>query len=110
MGFLDVVKNALKGVVTAPAPTVAAEPVRPAPTSTEPTGTEVTGGGPTGTGPTGTEPEAAPTFTTYTIRTGDTLRDIGARHGVSREELARLNGIDEPDLLFPGQELRIPTG
>jgi LysM repeat protein len=99
MGFLDVVKNALKGVVTAPAPTVAAEPVRPAPTSTEPTGTEVTG----------TEPEAAPTFTTYTIRTGDTLGDIGARHGVSREELARLNGIDEPDLLFPGQELRIPT-
>jgi LysM repeat protein len=104
MGFLDVVKNALKGVVTAPAPTVAAEPVRPAPTSTEPTGTEVTG-----TEQTGTEPEAAPTFTTYTIRTGDTLGDIGARHGVSREELARLNGIDEPDLLFPGQELRIPT-
>jgi LysM repeat protein len=100
MGFLDVVKNALKGVVTAPAPTVAAEPVRPAPTETQPTGT----------GPTGTEPEAARAFTTYTIRTGDTLGDIGARHGVSREELAHLNGIDEPDLLFPGQELRIPTG
>ena len=55
------------------------------------------------------EAPAEPTFTTYTIRTGDTLGDIGARHGVTREELARLNGIDEPDLIFPGQELRIPT-
>ncbi len=53
--------------------------------------------------------EPAPVFTTYTIRTGDTLGDIGARHGVARAELARLNDIDEPDLIFPGQELRIPT-
>ena len=92
MGFLDSVKNALKGVVAAPAPSVAPELVRSP----------------------GAPPETAPeapdrTFTTYTIRTGDTLGEIGARHGVTREELARLNGIDEPDLIFPGQELRVPT-
>jgi LysM repeat protein len=51
----------------------------------------------------------APSTTTYTVRTGDTLGDIGARYGVTREEIARLNGIEEPDLIFPGQELRIPT-
>lgn len=51
----------------------------------------------------------APELTTYTIRTGDTLADIGARHGVARDELARLNDIAEPDLIFPGQELRIPA-
>lgn len=92
MGLLDSVKKALKGAVTAPAPSTAPEPVSPAAEQS------------------GTAPEApARTFTTYTIRTGDTLGDVGARHGVTREELARLNGIDEPDLIFPGQELRIPT-
>ena len=93
MGFLDSVKNALKGVVTAPAPRRRApEPGAPPPSRA------------------GRRQEApAPTFTTYTIRTGDTLGDIAARHGVTRDELARLNGIDEPDLIFPGQELRIPT-
>lgn len=92
MGFLDTVKNALKGVVAAPAPSAAAEPVRrPA------------------APPVAERESPVPTFTTYTIRTGDTLGDIGARHGVTREDLARLNGIEEPDLIFPGQELRIPT-
>ena len=55
------------------------------------------------------EAPAEPAYATYTVRTGDTLGDIGARHGVTRDELARLNGIDEPDLIFPGQELRIPA-
>ena len=91
MGFLDSVKNALKGVVTAPA----SHPSEPVDAPAAPT--EAAGEAP------------APTFTTYTIRTGDTLGDIGARHGVTREELARLNGIDEPDLIFPGQELRLPA-
>jgi LysM repeat protein len=105
MGFLDSVKNALKGVVTAPPPSVAPEPVRPTPESTSESTSEA-----------GTVPEAgavpqppAPRFTTYTIRTGDTLGDIGRRHGVTRDELARVNGIDEPDLIRPGQELRIPA-
>jgi nucleoid-associated protein YgaU len=85
MGFLDSVKNVLRGGAAAPAPQAPPE-AEHAPA---------------------VEPE--PTYTTYTVRTGDTLRDIGARHGIARDDLARLNGIDEPDLIFPGQELRIPT-
>jgi nucleoid-associated protein YgaU len=88
MGFLDSVKKAFKGAVAAPeAPASRMEAPAPGP--------EV--------------PVEEPRTTTYTVRTGDTLGDIGRRYGVSREEIARLNGIDEPDLLFPGQELRIPT-
>ena len=94
MGFLDSVKNALRGAVAAPPPQAASAPAE----------------GPSE--PVEAAPEAldAPSYETYTIRTGDTLGDIGARHGVTREELARLNGIDEPDLVFPGQEIRIPVG
>ncbi|KRF35269.1 LysM peptidoglycan-binding domain-containing protein [Nocardioides sp. Soil805] len=98
MGFLDSVKNALKGAVTAPPRTAAPEPTG-AVGSPEPPATTEPGSGP-----------PAPVFTTYTILTGDTLADIGARHGVTRDELARVNDIDEPDLIFPGQELRIPVG
>ena len=90
MGFLDSVKKAFKGAVAAPeAPASRVEPPVPAP------GAET--------------PVEEPRTTTYTVRTGDTLGDIGRRHGVTREEIARLNGIEEPDLIFPGQELRIPT-
>ena len=97
MGFLDSVKNALKGAVAAP-PRTAAEPDATVGSPEPPTAAEP------GSGP------PAPVFTTYTVRTGDTLADIGARHGVTRDELARVNAIDEPDLIFPGQELRIPEG
>lgn len=93
MGFLDSVKNALRGAVTAPPPQAAPAPVE-APTE------------PVEAGP---ETPDEPSYETYTIRTGDTLGDIGARHGVTREELAQLNGIDEPDLIFPGQEIRLPA-
>ncbi|PUA82131.1 hypothetical protein C7S10_06620 [Nocardioides currus] len=48
-------------------------------------------------------------FETYTVRAGDSLSGIGARFGVSYEEIARLNKIDDPDLIFPGQVFRIPT-
>jgi LysM repeat protein len=84
MGFLDSVKNVLRGGAAAPAPQAPPEAEHEL----------------------AVEPE--PTYTTYTVRTGDTLRDIGARHGIARDDLARLNGIDEPDLIRPGQELRIP--
>ncbi|WP_199904961.1 LysM peptidoglycan-binding domain-containing protein [Nocardioides sediminis] len=91
MGFLDSVKKAFKGVVAAPeAPASPVEPSSPEPAEALPVQVQ------------------EPRTTTYTVRTGDTLGDIGRSHGVTREELARLNGIAEPDLIFPGQELRIP--
>jgi LysM repeat protein len=97
MGFLDSVKNVLRGGAAAPAPEAPPEE-RKAPEAEQAPEVEQA--------PVA-EPE--PTYTTYTVRTGDTLRDIGARHGIARDELARLNDIDEPDLIRPGQQLRIPT-
>lgn len=46
----------------------------------------------------------------YTVVAGDTLRAIGGRLGVSWEELARHNCIQNPDLIYPGQVLNIPGG
>ncbi|MBC7941425.1 MAG: LysM peptidoglycan-binding domain-containing protein, partial [Chitinophagaceae bacterium] len=45
-----------------------------------------------------------------TVRAGDTLGAIAARLGVSVEQLARGNGIDNPNLIFPGDVLRVPAG
>ena len=47
---------------------------------------------------------------TYIVRCGDTLGDIGWRYGSSALELARVNGIRNPNLIYPGQSLWIPAG
>lgn len=44
----------------------------------------------------------------YTVRSGDTLSQIALRYGVSVNELARYNGIANPNLIYVGQVLRIP--
>lgn len=43
-----------------------------------------------------------------TVQWGDTLSGIAARFGVSTEALARANGISNPDLIYAGDQLRIP--
>ena len=45
---------------------------------------------------------------TVTVQHGDTLRDIARRHGASFEEIARHNGIQNPDMIYPGQVLQVP--
>lgn len=45
-----------------------------------------------------------------TVESGDTLRAIAARHNCSYEELARHNGIQNPDMIYPGQRLEVPGG
>ncbi|MCC6830919.1 MAG: LysM peptidoglycan-binding domain-containing protein [Thermoleophilia bacterium] len=45
---------------------------------------------------------------TYTVKSGDTLSAIGARFGVSWQEIARVNRIPNPDLIYPGQTFVIP--
>lgn len=54
------------------------------------------------------EDAAEAKFETYTVKSGDTLSEIGARFGVSYQEIARLNSIENTDLIFPGQVFRIP--
>ena len=46
----------------------------------------------------------------YEVTPGDTLIDIAIRYDVTVEELIRVNGLTNPNLLAVGQELRIPGG
>ncbi len=54
------------------------------------------------------EQAAAAAEETYTVQPGDTLGEIGARFGVDYHEIARVNGIENPDLIYPGQVFTIP--
>lgn len=44
----------------------------------------------------------------YTVRAGDTLYKIAQDHDVSLSELISLNNISNPNLIYPGQVLKIP--
>lgn len=47
---------------------------------------------------------------TYTVQPGDNLSKIGAKYGLSWQEVFEANKdqISNPDLIHPGQELTIP--
>jgi carboxyl-terminal processing protease len=48
------------------------------------------------------------TFTTYTVRAGDTLSTIGAEHaGLDVQTLLRDNGLDDTKRIYAGQTLKI---
>ena len=56
-------------------------------------------------------PTSSPTdVIIYTVRPGDNLSSIAARYGTTYETLASYNDIENPNLIFPGQEIRIPVG
>lgn len=44
----------------------------------------------------------------YTVKKGDTLSKIGVKYGVTVPELAKANGIINPNLIKVGQVLIIP--
>lgn len=50
-----------------------------------------------------------PTETTYTVVAGDTLSGIASRYGTTYQELARINNIANPNLIYVGQVIKIPT-
>ncbi|RMG02700.1 MAG: LysM peptidoglycan-binding domain-containing protein [Acidobacteria bacterium] len=56
-----------------------------------------------------TAPEA--TATTYVVQPGDSLSKIGAKYGISWQKIFEANRdkISDPDKIYPGQELVIPT-
>lgn len=44
---------------------------------------------------------------TYTVKSGDTLSHIAKRYGTSVGKLVSLNGIKNPNLIYPGQKLKV---
>ena len=43
----------------------------------------------------------------YTVKSGDTLSAIAAAHGTTYQAIANLNGISDPNKIYPEQNLRI---
>ena len=70
----------------------------------------------TGTKPleffTGTQKQAKPakssTTSIYTVQKGDTLSKIAHTYKTTVSELAKINKIKNPDLIFVGQKLKVP--
>ena len=47
-------------------------------------------------------------YENYTIEKGDSLYGISRKYNINPELLAALNGLDEDDYIYPGQEIMIP--
>lgn len=52
-------------------------------------------------------PGTAPVEKTYTVQPGDTLWGISLTYGITVNQLVQLNGIQNPNLIYPGQVLRL---
>lgn len=45
----------------------------------------------------------------YTVLEGNTLWGIANFFGTTVEEIIKLNDLKEPELIYPGQEIRVPV-
>ncbi|PSO43201.1 hypothetical protein BRC19_01620 [Candidatus Saccharibacteria bacterium QS_5_54_17] len=52
-------------------------------------------------------PAHAQSASTITVQRGDTLSEIAATYGTSVARLVNVNNIANPDLIYPGQRLRV---
>ena len=48
-------------------------------------------------------------YQTYIVKSGDTLSGIGSKFGMSYQKIAADNNISNPNLIYPGQVLKIYT-
>jgi lysozyme len=55
-----------------------------------------------------TAPSVAGPYFTYTVIRGDTLAKIARKFNVTPESVVALNALPNPDIVTPGQELKIP--
>lgn len=44
----------------------------------------------------------------YTVKSGDTLSGICSRYGANWKNVASYNGLKNPNLIYPGQKIKIP--
>ncbi|WP_025850778.1 5'-nucleotidase C-terminal domain-containing protein [Paenibacillus ehimensis] len=94
----------VSGTVTPPAPPAptppAPAPAVPAPTTPAPA-------------PEAAKPApAAPAATdgaVYIVKSGDTLWKIGNKHNTTWQKLQELNQFNDPNLIFPGQKVKLPA-
>ena len=54
-----------------------------------------------------TLPNTKNTIENYTVQRGNTLSEIANEYGTTVNEIAGLNGIKNPNLIFPGEVLQI---
>jgi LysM repeat protein len=80
---------------TEAAATEAAPTATKAPTSAEPTAT--------------TAPAEAGTPATHTVQEGENLFRIALKYGLSYQTVAAYNGITNPNIIIPGQQIKIPS-
>ena len=57
-----------------------------------------------GTAPT---PTPEPSYDTYTVMAGDTLSGIAEKFGTTYQELAAINGIEDPNVIHVGQIIKL---
>ena len=55
----------------------------------------------------GTREKAQERTVVYRVKQGDTLSHIARRYGTTVKRLERLNHIENPDLIYPGEKLII---
>lgn len=60
-----------------------------------------------GVGNTAPQETTRPQLTTYTVKSGDTLSEIAARFGTSVSTICNINGIGNPNLIYPGQVIKL---
>jgi LysM repeat protein len=53
-------------------------------------------------------PAAQSSGETYTVQPGDNLSRVAARYGVAVDQLLQVNGIQNPNFIYVGQQLVIP--
>ena len=51
----------------------------------------------------------APKYQVITIKRGDTLWALSRKYGTTVQELARINNIKNPDLIYAGAPLKVPA-
>ena len=43
----------------------------------------------------------------YVVKRGDTLSGIASKYGTTYQHLAQMNGIADPNKIYPGQKIRV---